>query len=784
MFRIILSFLLLVLLQTGFAFSATITVDTTVDTPPDGNCTLRQAVASINAGDTAGTDCTATGAFGTNDTIDFNLPNPSTINMDGGSGSFPIDVNMSIMGPGSDMLTISGINVLPIFIVDGAVTDANISGLTIVDGQSAVSGGCIINDGGVLTLSDITLMGCDTMQNGGAILNNDPGNLTINDSLITGNTAEGNGGGINSVGTLTVNNSTVSGNDADGVASVGGGINCQGTTNINESTISGNTATLAAGGILNNLSSNLTITNSTISGNNQTDAAGSGGGGVAQSLMGSTFINNSTITGNSADAGGGGILSSGTVSVDGSIVANQTLGGDCAGSGTITSTGGNVESGTSCGFMSAGDLQDTDPLLGALANNGGPTDTHILLPGSPAIDNAGTCGLTDDQRGEPREANDCDSGSVEVQKASLTITKDTDPAGLNGFNFSSDIPDTACTPNLISGNFILNDDGSISCTITEGSYSIAETIPADNTLTISCATEPADGVTINNTMGTLDFTTVAADTAVDCTFTNVDDSVFSLNVVLAGPGTGTVTGPTGVPNNGGIDCPGDCTESYNPGTNVTLVATANAGSEFQGWSDDCNANGEVTINGNRTCVATFKVEGGGDVLNPGDPLEFIQDDIPEVEEGGEGTFIVTARNATNANLTNVEISIQDEVIVSREITSVRLEPSTAFLEPNIGTCSILEDSVECDIPTLSNDVDIVIDFVAEDVPAGDVDIFLTGQANQFGGLVNAIALVIVTSGGDSGCTVAAPGTSGSPSLLLFLLIPAVVFARRFLKFKV
>ena len=108
---------------------------------------------------------------------------------------------------------------------------------------------------------------------------------------------------------------------------------------------------------------------------------------------------------------------------------------------------------------------------------------------------------------------------------------------------------------------------------------------------------------------------------------------------------------------------------------------------------------------------------------------------------------MTARNATDANLTNVEISIEDEIIVSREITNVRLEPSTAFLEPDIGNCVILENSVECDIATLANDVDIVIDFVAEDVPPGDVDIFLTGDADQIGGLVNAIALVIIRSDG-------------------------------------
>ena len=97
----------------------------------------------------------------------------------------------------------------------------------------------------------------------------------------------------------------------------------------------------------------MTITNSTISGNDQTDAGGTGGGGLAQGVLGTTNIINSTITGNSASAAGGGINvgTNGTVNVGGSIIANQNSGGDCVSNGTLASNGGNVESGTSCGFI-------------------------------------------------------------------------------------------------------------------------------------------------------------------------------------------------------------------------------------------------------------------------------------------------------------------------------------------------------------------------------------------------------------------------------------------------
>ncbi len=731
MFRILLSFLFLFLLQTGFAFSQCIVSDG----GDDGS--LNQLRNCIEIQDDAVVDVQ----------VDVDLT----------EGEIEIDRDVEIIGagdPGTGPTINQTDSPARLFKIEGiAPLNVVIRNLTLTGMSVTASGGLIYNNDNNLTVDCSNLIDMDLDGPGGAIFSEGPnGSLLITESTISGNTAQNNGGGIfvdDHVATIT------------------------------DSTIEDNTSlTGAGGGIAIGSNGILDMTNSTVS-NNDADLTG---GGIFNSGATSN-IDNSTITANSATGGGGGINNTGTLIVTNSIIANQALGGDCSDTGTLTSDGGNIESAMSCDFMSVGDLQDTDPLLGPLANNGGKTDTYILLPGSPAIDYAGMCGLMDDQRGQPREENACDSGSVEVQKATLTITKETDPAGLLGFNFDSDIPDDVCTLMLATGAFTLDDGESISCTITEGTYNVTEIIPADNSLSISCSSQPATGITISNMNGTLKFTTLPVDTVVDCTFTNVDDSVFTLDVVLAGPGSGTVTGPTGVPNNGGINCPGDCTESYNPGTNVTLVATPNAGSEFQEWSDDCNANGEVTINGDKTCVATFKIEGGGDVLNPGDPIEFIQDNVPEVKEGGEGMFIVTARNATNANLTNVEITVEDLVLEeAKEIISARLEPSTAFLEPDIGSCIILENSVECDIATLSNDVDVVIDFVAEDVSPGDVDIFLDATADQFEDLVEAIALVIITSD-SSGCTVASPGTSSGSSMLLFLLIPVVVLTRKYLRIK-
>jgi hypothetical protein len=80
----------------------------------------------------------------------------------------------------------------------------------------------------------------------------------------------------------------------------------------------------------------------------------------------------------------------------------------------VTSGGGNVDDGFECGFTTA-DRRGVDPLLGPLADNGGPTDTFALGAGSPALDFAGACGLAADQRGLARPPSACDSGAFEAQ---------------------------------------------------------------------------------------------------------------------------------------------------------------------------------------------------------------------------------------------------------------------------------------------------------------------------------------------------------------------------------
>src|SRR5579885_3235568 len=176
------------------------------------------------------------------------------------------------------------------------------------------------------------------------------------------------------------------------------------------------------GGIYN--SGTLAITNSTLSGNAANGFTGGGGGGI-YNASGTVRISNSTFSGNTGSPSGGGIYNGGTVTLQNSIVANSTSGGNCY--GTVSSAGYNLSSDGTCNFNNAGDLNNTDPLLGPLQNNGGPTQTMASLPGSPVIDAGNPNGCTDsqghllatDQRGQPRpdagDASGCDMGAYENQ---------------------------------------------------------------------------------------------------------------------------------------------------------------------------------------------------------------------------------------------------------------------------------------------------------------------------------------------------------------------------------
>jgi Chlamydia polymorphic membrane protein (Chlamydia_PMP) repeat len=315
------------------------------------------------------------------------------------SGTLAITSSMAIEGPGDGNLTIDGENAIQILTVSSSST-VSISGLAFASGVATSKGGAIYS----------------------------AGTLNITDSLFTHNRAggpaqgvAGNGGAINNTGTLTVGNSTFIDNSVDGATdadqSFGGAIYNGGTLNVTGSTFTGNTAGTpdgsGTGGAIYNAIT-LNVTNSTFTAN---EAAGpNAAGGAIFDDYGSGTLAADTIDANQVtpgSEGGAGIFEgNGSLVVTNTIVSGNSGGGNCGG----RQMGGhnNLEGpagDTSCGFA----LASADPKLGALADNGGPTQTQALEPGSPAI-GAGTQGdcPTADQRSAARPQNGCDLGAYEV----------------------------------------------------------------------------------------------------------------------------------------------------------------------------------------------------------------------------------------------------------------------------------------------------------------------------------------------------------------------------------
>jgi hypothetical protein len=266
------------------------------------------------------------------------------------------------------------------------------------------------------------------VDGGGGILNE--GTLTVSYCIVSNNRAN-DGGGIRNTGDLTVLQTIVRNNVADVRAPIGyecdsgGGIkSSQGTLRIINSTISGNQAGSKdqgrGGGVFVSCACQAEIVNSTISGNK---AAGEGGG-IA--VMGTLLLTHATVARNISRTAGAGIYVRGQLNYESSIIA-QNFGkdhcaiggpGDYRGKGSIGLNSNNLVEDGSCAASLSGDA-----LLAPLADNGGPTMTHALLAGSPAIDvlAASTCPLNSDQRGAPRPValtstdTPCDLGAFELQ---------------------------------------------------------------------------------------------------------------------------------------------------------------------------------------------------------------------------------------------------------------------------------------------------------------------------------------------------------------------------------
>ena len=373
--------------ERGYAFPANIIVVT--NTADSGPGSLRDALAAAVDGDIID----ATGISG-------------TILLT--SGELQITHAITINGPGAGSLSIDGNATFRVF--DNLTSGVSIFGFSITNGSApGNNGGGVFNEGG------------------------DSATLRLSNCNVGGNSADFGGGIFNSNGTLTVDNCTISGNEA---GFSGGGIAnsaLDGTANliITNSTISDNSATANdGGGIINGAAgsalalASVIVGNSTFSGNSATGNGGAIANAADVGTSARLTITNSTISDNSATGNGGGIYDAGTAEFEiGSTVLNAGSSGEnIFNGGQATSLGYNLSSDDGAGILiGTGDQINTDPMLGPLQDNGGPTFTHALLPGSPAID-AGDPSFAPpppfDQRGpgfDRVSGGRIDIGSFEVQ---------------------------------------------------------------------------------------------------------------------------------------------------------------------------------------------------------------------------------------------------------------------------------------------------------------------------------------------------------------------------------
>ena len=352
---------------------------------------------------------------------------------------------LTIVGPGKNLLTVSGNNNSRVFFIKPSADTVSISGMTITGGNSLNSefpghGGGIYNRGN-LTVTDVRITENSATIDGGGLYNGivgSAGKVTINSSIITKNRCDsdnngfGSGGGLYNRpdGTMTINNSTISRNTTGNHAnSVGGGImtTLDSTLKVTNSAITDHSIFSNGGGIYIYRAA-VNITNSTIGKN----SAARGGGIFNADAKATIRIFSSTIARNHATSNAGGLRAGGILKIGNSILAENTAAGnakDCL--GTLMSEGYNLiknTNGTTIQGTTTGNIIGANALLAPLAKNGGPTRTFAPQEGSPAIDMGNpTTFPPRDQRGVARPQDGdgngqerADIGAFEVKRPEPT----------------------------------------------------------------------------------------------------------------------------------------------------------------------------------------------------------------------------------------------------------------------------------------------------------------------------------------------------------------------------
>jgi predicted outer membrane repeat protein len=408
---------------TGVAVANTYVVNTTGDPGPMGTQSLRQAIVTANAtsGNTIQFDAALVG---------------STITLSENYGNITVTKPMTISGPGADKLTISGNDAVRIFLLSSTTGQVAISGLTLTHGYTAppLAGAAIAAFFSPVSVDHCVITGNASKAGAGIFAYNS--SLSVSNSRVTGNSAIYSGGGI--------------------VATCPGA--CSAVLNVSQSTISGNFAGQSGAGIYAYKQQGISVTESLISGNRNFAPSGQAGGGMfiyATQTM--PTITNSTLAGNYSYNRGGGIYADTATVLFSTIAGNSTHNADSngldaraggaitlqdsilaknfSGNGTVDVTGSLTANFTLIGNSGSATVGGTskliglDPLLGSLADHGGPTLTMVPVAASPAVNAGEAVSATIDQRGLTRPVGaKADMGAVERQAIEDIIFRD-------GFNF-------------------------------------------------------------------------------------------------------------------------------------------------------------------------------------------------------------------------------------------------------------------------------------------------------------------------------------------------------------
>jgi CSLREA domain-containing protein len=351
-------------------------------------CTLRAAVMEANAldGDDAiqldeGTYALSLPDNGANDAAGGDLDVTEDLVIDGQGVTTVIDARQA---KHRAFDTFDELNLSQLAVVGGKVSSKS------EGGGSGGSGGCI-RSRAFLGLELVIVSGCSADPDGGGVLQIG-GELALIDSTISNNKTKQDGGGVKLAGAVaSFERSLIASNKA---GDEGGGIAItESTVEMVNTTVSGNSAKNEGGGILNEQGAELELLHVTIADNKAKQGAAI--------HVNDTLVPPDTTARNS--------------------IFQSKKGNNCQQSFAtqIESLGGNVDSGTTCLFASANDVDDVDPLLEPLDDNGGPTFTHALDPASPAAGLVFANCEAEDQRGVGRPVPNgigCDSGAFEVDE--------------------------------------------------------------------------------------------------------------------------------------------------------------------------------------------------------------------------------------------------------------------------------------------------------------------------------------------------------------------------------